>query len=124
MLRDQEIQTVKHLLRAELGTGEGIPGAEMGQAYPRPRFQIPRPPDQSVGKPACGYTGGLRLSGAGSIWALYPMRERNLRRTTARGSHGTVLYRLRQKRSAVRCMNLRTLGQLYKPNATQPSQGG
>ena len=40
MLRDQEIQTVKHLLRSEVGTGEGIPGAELGQAYPRPRFKF------------------------------------------------------------------------------------
>jgi RNA polymerase-binding transcription factor DksA len=37
-VRDQEIQTIKHLVRTELGTGEGMPGAERGQACRQPRF--------------------------------------------------------------------------------------
>jgi len=39
-IRDEEIQTIKHLVRAELGTGAGMRGAQMGQAYRQPRFKF------------------------------------------------------------------------------------
>jgi DnaK suppressor protein len=35
-LRDEESQMIKPLVRTELGTGAGILGAEMGQAYRQP----------------------------------------------------------------------------------------
>jgi RNA polymerase-binding transcription factor DksA len=39
-MRDEEIQTIKHLVRAELGTGTGMQDAEMSRAYRQPWFNF------------------------------------------------------------------------------------
>lgn len=39
-VRDEEIQTIKHLVRADLATGVGAPRAARGQAYRQPRFKF------------------------------------------------------------------------------------
>jgi DnaK suppressor protein len=39
-LRDEEIQTIRHLVRTELGTGAGTPVPKMDRAYGQPRFKF------------------------------------------------------------------------------------